>query len=1127
MRRLLGGAATAVVLAAWLGASSALAVTPGPGYRIYQIPQPTNFNAAANKLCTASGADGLNNQGEPASCNSYILEITNSGSEPTDGSPITITDTLPTGFKVDGVFARHERGLGISGQEGFLCSGAPVVQCTFPGVMDVDDSIIVEVWVEVPSLVTETVTNAISVSGGGVSAPAVASFQNTVSSTPAAPGLDSLALTADGPNGNPDSQAGDHPFGVTSVMNFATELLNSVGGKREKITELEDIFAKSVQQVKDVYVDLPPGFVGDTQEAARCTESELAAASVSQTPVGTTLCPAESQIGMVQVDTFIGPEGSDQSNFISPLYNLVPQHGYPAEFGFVLFSTAVELYATAVPTPQGYVLQVSSPGVPKGIDLSSIALTFWGVPSDPSHTLFRRAPGGYTPVESGVPPVGFLTNPVDCSAGPLTATAISDTWEDPGRRLADGSPDLSDPAWQVLHTVVYPSLTGCDLLQFSPSVEVVPETTQADTPSGLSVDLRVPQASQLPPDLVTPELRDVTVALPSGLSVSPSAGDGLQGCTPAQIGLGLSSRGSCPDGSVLGSVRIVTPLLASAIEGQVFLGTPGCDPCSNADAADGNMYHVYLEAETEGVVIKVPGTIYANTTTGQLTTTFVENPQLPFSELQVHFKGGLRASLATPQSCGTFVTSTDMTPWSSPVTPDATPSSAFNVDWNGEGGACPATIPFAPSFSAGTSNPNAGQFSPLTVTVDREDREQDLAGIQVRTPPGLLGTLTGIPLCGEPQADLGTCSAASQIGSMTVAAGPGGHPFYEKGELYLTGPYKGAPFGLSIVVPTVAGPFNLGNVVVRARVDVDPDTAALTVTTDPLPQILDGIPLRLRTANVTVDRPGFIFNPTNCAQQQIQATITGAQGAVSNVSAPFAVAGCKGLEFAPKFSVYTAGHTSRADGASLYVKLDYPKGPQSNIAHVKVELPKQLPARLTTLQKACPAATFNANPAACPPESLVGVAKATTPVLPVPLTGPAYFVSHGGEAFPNLIVVLQGYGVRIDLIGDTFISKAGITSSTFTNVPDVQVTSFELYLPEGPYSALAANGNLCKQKLRLPSAFTAQDGAQLKENTPIHVTGCAKATTSKRVRDARRARNSKTGRRARAATDHIERRNGR
>jgi hypothetical protein len=341
---------------------------------------------------------------------------------------------------------------------------------------------------------------------------------------------------------------------------------------------------------------------------------------------------------------------------------------------------------------------------------------------------------------------------------------------------------------------------------------------------------------------------------------------------------------------------------------------------------------------------------------------------------------------------------------------------------------------------------------------------------------------------------------------MTVAAGPGSHPYYQKGQVYLTGPYKGAPFGLSIVVPTHAGPFNLGNVVVRAQITVDPQTAALTVTTDPLPQILDGIPLRLRKTNVTINRPGFIFNPTDCAQLHITATVSGSQGTQAEESAPFAVSGCAGLPFAPKFSVATAGKTSRADGASLDAKLTLPAGAQSNIARVKVELPKQLPSRLPTLQHACPAATFNANPAGCPAASLIGAVQAVTPILPVKLRGPVYFVSHGGEAFPSLVAVLQGYGVRVDLVGSTFISKAGITSSTFSTVPDVPVSSFELFLPEGQFSALASNVNLCKHKqLEMPTDFTAQDGAQLKQNTPIQVTGCPKAKkTTKKTKKARR-----------------------
>ncbi len=1093
------GSISAGVLAAGmlllaLAGTPALAAAPEAGYLIESAPYPTVFTTANDSLC----------QGEfdsVVSCNSYLVTVRNSGSHPTDGSPITITDTLPAGMSAQFVHLEIQKIHEVT--EEFNCSLGNI-QCVYPEVLAPGEVLDMYVYANVPPGISGSVTNAVEVSGGGVPEPTVASFQNTVSSTPGTPGLSGFALTLTGASGARDTQAGDHPAAATTSLQFTSELTHggpvmTSNGTVGAAGEAHGKYDPS-QDVKDVVVDLPPGFVGDTQEATQCDERELEP-GVGRS--GGTECPPSSAVGTVGLNIGGSPTSGGSTFLPTPIvYNMIPEHGYPAEFGFNLAGKAIILYATAVPSSKGYVLQVSTPGIVRFLPIDGITLSFWGVPGEAANDALRGGP-------SGIKPVAFLTNPVDCQAGPLTATGISDTWQDPGRWTAEGEPDLSDPAWRVQSSTVYSSITGCNLLQFAPGVEVTPEVTEADEPSGLTVDIRVPQAPQLPPDLPTPEFKNVTVTLPSGFSISPSAGDGLQACTAEGIGLESRLPGSCPNGSTLGTVQITTPLLASPLEGQIFLGAPACDPCTNADAADGNMYNIYLEVAGSGVVVKQHGTIYANTTTGQLTTVFKEAPQLPVSDLQVHFKGGLRASLATPQTCGQYTTTTDITPWSSPITPDATPSSAFNVSYDGDGAPCPATTPFAPSFSAGTSNANAGQFSPLTLTFNREDREQDLAAIQVKTPPGLLGTLSGVPLCGEPQADLGTCPESSRIGSMTVAAGPGGHPFYEKGSLYLTGPYKGAPFGLSIVVPTVAGPFNLGNVVVRAKIEVDPNTAALTVTSDPLPQIIDGIPLRLRTANVTVDRPGFIFNPTDCAQLHIEGTLTGAQGAVAHVSAPFAVSGCKGLGFGPKFSVYTSGHTSRVNGASLYVKLDYPKGASSNISHVKVELPKQLPARLTTLQKACPAATFEANPAACTTQSLVGMARASTPVLPVPLTGPAYFVSHGGEAFPNLIVVLQGYGVRIDLIGDTFISKQGITSSTFTNVPDVQVSSFELYLPEGPNSALAANGNLCKQKLTLPADFTAQDGAQLKENTPIKVTECAKVRASKKALRARKARKAR------------------
>jgi uncharacterized repeat protein (TIGR01451 family) len=1096
-----------VVAASWAIAIpvSASGAEPAPGFRVESIPEPTNFSA--------------NDGGCEGSCDSYLIVVTNSGGRVTDGSPITVTDTLPAGVTAEAATLSGPPGQVKNTSLPCDISSPPTVTCTFEGrVLGPDEVLKVLIWIGISDSTPRTITNSIAVSGGGAK-PVLESAQNTISTAPASPGLDGFDLELNSANGGIDTQAGDHPFGITSTFDFASVITSApkhpppYGPLKEHygVEERGELYVP-VQEVKDVYVDLPVGFAGDPQDAAQCTEAQL---QIIQNETGEPECPPDSQVGVIQLDESGTIETSPNlsgGTFISGIYNIVPEHGYPAEFGFHFLNEAVIIYATVVPSSQGYVLRVYTPGILRFLALNNISLTFWGVPEDSSHNLMR--------VNQGLEPVGFLTNPTDCSAGPLSSTAFSDTWEDPGSYLPDGQPDLSDPAWVQRTTTVYPSITGCELLQFTPTLSVLPSTSQADEPTGLSVDLGVPQAPQIPPYLMTPPVKDVSVTLPSGVSLSPSAGDGLQACSEEQIGLSSTSAGSCPDGSVLGTVQITTPLLAMPLEGHVYLGTPGCGQpgqgaCSDADAADGNMFRLYIEAGGSGVVVKVPGKAFVNTSTGQITSTFAEDPQLPFSDLKVDFKGGLRAPLATPQSCGVFTTTSDFTPWSSPITPDATPSSSFNVDWNGDGGACPVVPGLDPVFSAGTSNPNAGQFSPLTITFSREDREQDLSGIQVKTPPGLLGSLTGVPLCGEPEASLGTCSSSSRIGSMTVAAGPGSHPFYAQGSLYLTGPYRGAPFGLSIVVPTVAGPFNLGNVVVRARINVDPNTAALTVTSDPLPQIIDGIPLRLRTANVTVDRPGFIFNPTNCAQQQIAATIAGAQGAQAQVSVPFAVAGCSGLPFAPKFTASTSGHTSRADGASLDAKLVYPTGASSNIAKVKVDLPRQLPSRLSTLQKACPAATFDMNPASCPKGSVVGIARATTPVLPVPLSGPAYFVSHGGEAFPNLIVVLQGYGVRIDLIGDTYISKTGVTSSTFTNVPDVQVNTFELYLPEGPGSALAANGNLCKTKLVMPTSFIAQDGAQLKQNTKITVTGCPSAKTAHKTTKAHKARRAgRTVRRA-------------
>ena len=692
--------------------------------------------------------------------------------------------------------------------------------------------------------------------------------------------------------------------------------------------------------------------------------------------------------------------------------------------------------------------------------------------------------------------------PTSCEL-PFTSTVSGDSWAAPGQPSQQISPAVSYTLPQALDS--------CNHLGFAPEISVAPDVSQASSPTGLNVKVHVPQTTELDAkNVAESSLKDTTVTLPEGLVLNPAGADGLDACSEAQIGftgvepvsgMDLFTPGLpqpfCPDASKVGTVEIETPLLPNALKGAVYLATPaplregGMNPLDSLVA----MY-IVAEDPVSGTLVKLPGKVSLDQATGRIVSTFENTPELPFENLRLHFFGGERAPLATPPHCGTYTTNASFAPWSG--NEPANPTSSFDIATGPHSAPCPnATLPFAPSLTAGMTNINAGSFSSLTTTIGREDGNQDIQAVQLHMPAGLSGALSGVKLCPEAQANAGTCGPESLIGHTIVSVGLGADPFsVTGGEVFLTEKYEGAPFGLSIVNPAVAGPFNLGKVVVRAKIEVDPHTAELTVTTGAIPHILDGIPLQIKHVNVTIDRPGFTFNPTNCNPQSVAGTVSSVEGTASLVSTPFQVTNCAALKFAPKFAVSTSGKTSKANGASLNVKLTYPNAPQgtqANIARVKVDLPKQLPSRLTTLQKACTAAQFESNPADCPAASIIGHARATTPILPVPLEGPAYFVSHGGEAFPSLIIVLQGYGVTVDLVGTTFISKAGITSSTFKTVPDVPVGTFELSLPQGKYSALTANGNLCTTKLTMPTEFLAQNGAKINQTTPINVTGCKPA----------------------------------
>jgi hypothetical protein len=1022
--------------------------------------------------------------------------------------PVRLVDRLPAGLRAVSAVANTRNSNSVQHQP-VECSvvSAQLVECSYSDKLPPYQQIEVAVGVVVGPTAATGEEGEVAVSGGG--APSThARAPIVVSGAPTPFGVESYALTPEEVGGAVDSQAGSHPFQLTTTFDLKQVLDPFVNDPLASWAATEAVPAGLG---KDLAFRLPAGLIGNPNAVARCTLAQFNGRT-EQDNVPSNLCPAGSVVGVATVGVNI--EHKMESGML-PLYNLTPGVGEPARFAFQPAGVPVIL-DTSVRTGEDYGVTVSVHNISQSIGFLSNTVTFWGVPGDPRHDGLRGsgcmnltaedpiAHGVCQPLEESSPQP-LLSLPTSCSGGPLVTSVTAASWAQP---LAPISPDAG-------HTSTMPTMDGCGRLPFASEINVTPDLLAGSTPTGLKVDVHVPQEEALNANGLSPaDVRNITVALPEGLQLNPSAADGLQSCSLSQIGFKgenptshvqefTPDEPSCPDASKVASVTLKLPILpvGQNVTGFLYLAAP-----QNFQGLPENPFSslvaMYLVAKDKvsGISVKLPGSV-ALSATGQITASFQNNPQAPFEDAEIQFFGGSRAPLATPARCTSYTTNAVFEPWSNggEINEQRHSASHFNITTGPGASPCPgATLPFAPTLSSQTSNINAGSFTPLVTTISRVDGQQALQSVTLHYPPGVSGVLAGIPLCPEAQANAGTCPEGSQIGETIVSVGVGGDPFtVTGGKVYLTEKYAGAPFGLSIVNPAKAGPFNLQEghpVVVRARVNIDPSTAALTITTGQIPAVIDGFPLQIKHVNVTITRPGFTFNPTNCNPTAITATITGAEGATAPVSVPFQVTNCAALKFEPKFSVSTSGNTSKANGASLTAKVTYPNVPQgtdANLAKVKVELPKQLPSRLTTLQKACLAKVFEANPAACPSQSVVGHARVITPVLPVPLEGPAYFVSHGGAAFPDLTIVLQGYGVTVELVGTTFIDKHGVTSSTFKTTPDVPFKTFELTLPQGPFSAVTANTNLCQATLAMPTEFTAQNGAEIHQSTPIEVTGCS------------------------------------
>jgi hypothetical protein len=1160
------------------------AAAPAPHWSITTFAAPTRFHV-----------------GDPADY--YTLIARNNGAAATDGATITLTDHLPAGITATAMEGRAES-LENAPLGSLTCEAAKptggeageAVTCNYttatsgPPTIEADETIWVRIAVSVAPGAEPCTSCQASVSGGGAP-PALTPDPTVISPEAAAFGFSRFDVEAVEANGEPDRQAGSHPYELNT--SFA---LNVAALDTEPKTESEGLYHDSpilAAAAKDIAVELPPGLVGNPNAVPRCSQAVFQSDSDVR-------CPADSQVGIITYDTAgQAVEGAPNEDAVtSAVYDVEPPAGQPAELGFQLNTVKVHIFFHLRSDGRGdYGLTAQTPEITQLKPLMLANLTIWGTPAEASHDNERSGalrPGGGSeclrPVEvksfegeehalqteietnereveaaeeqltqaeehhdskrvkalereikaleseeleaklslaelegsgaptlegcaSDAPAKPFLRMPTSCHAAPLGMPALADSWADPEAFVA-ASPEPKLEA-----------SSECEGLTFEPGLSVIPERDEPTTPSGYTVAINLPQDEE-PGSLGTPDVKSATVSLPAGIVASPSAANGLAACTKSQFARLSDSVAVCPPASQLGVVKILSPLLPSPgyIEGQLYLGEPECSPCDTEDAVSGHMIRLFLQAQGFGVTVKLEGFTSLNESTGQLSTTFTEDPQLPFAQLVITTHGGPRAPLANPSSCGAFTATSAIEPWSAPHTPTASPVGTFEI------GGCAAPR-FAPSFEAGPVNLQAGAFSPFVLTFSRTDEDQTLQSVTVQLPPGELGMVANVPRCPEPQAELGQCGPESEIGATTTSSGPGPSPFYLGGKVYLTGPYHGAPFGLSIVEPVVAGPFNLGNVVVRAAIEVNPDTSQITAVSNPLPRIVDGIPTQIKAVNVDIDRGRFMFNPSNCSPLQVHGTLTSTAGASTPVAANVEAANCANLPFHPVFEAQSSGHTSKAQGASLRVRITSAGLGQANIAKTKVALPLQLPSRESTLQKACLAATFEANPESCPEGSNVGTATVQTPVLGQPLRGPAYLVSHAGAEFPHLELVLQSEGVKIILDGKTDIKK-GITTTSFESLPDAPFTSFELNLPEGPHSALATYSpttNLCALpkvaktiresvplrshghlveadgrvvdvtksvkklvpgSLAMPTTITAESGAVVNQNTAISVQGC-------------------------------------
>jgi hypothetical protein len=1066
-------AAVGLVLAAGVALpAAASAAEASPHWTIESLPTPFDFSSVDTPGCLMD-REGFEFTVQIEVCDAYEVRVANVGAKPTAG-PVVIEDTLPTAVSVQAVqlFWTAPRNGAIGAGEDLArahCTLAPL-RCQLPASFFAAEgqtvrpgqllNLRIETTVNEPA-VPATLTNEATVSGGGAE-PASTTSQNTLLKGSPPFGLQSFLVPTVGLGGDLETQAGGHPFTLSTRLGLDTEVRS---GPEEKG------LPTSVADVRDILIDLPPGLAGSAVSTpATCTFAQLSGEGAGLEKHSG--CPDESIVGSLRTE----PEYT--TSVQSPLYNMVPPHGVAAEFGYLdVLNTAHVLAISLVPTPQGYVLRTTSPEVPQ-ITLTNIIADVFGDPA--------ARDSGREPQATDVP---TFTEPADCDGQPLITSVHLDSWQHPGTYNPDGSPNLAEPNW-VTASSEAPPVSGCNKLAglFKPTLTATPSTNQGDSPTGLEVDLKLPQQTG-PETLATPPLKKAVVTLPEGMTVNPSSANGLAGCSLAQIGVSAAgipnaAPPQCPDASKIGTVELETPALPGTLEGQIYVAKQTENPFGSLLA----LYIVVNDPKT-GVVVKLPGEIKADPSSGQLTTVIDNSPQFPFTELRTKFFAGQKAALRTPAVCAPYKVTSQMTPWSAPESgPPATPAGTFKITQGCAENA--AAEPNKPAFSAGTLNPTAGLYSPFVLKLSREDGSQELKGLNVALPPGLIGKLAGVGECSEAQIAAAksrehegggaqeqaspSCPASSEVGTVTVGAGAGLTPYYTQGHAYLAGPYKGAPLSLATITPAVAGPYDLGNVVVRTALQVDPYTTQITAVSDEIPHILHGIPLDIRSVVLNMNKPNFTLNPTSCEKKSITGSLTSVLGGSAPLTNSFQVGGCKSLGFAPHLALSLKGGTKRNKNPALTATLTYPKGNYANIASAQVTLPHSAFLDQAHIGTVCTRVQFAAH--ACPAGSVYGKAIAYSPLLDKPLSGPVYLRSSSNK-LPDLVADLNGQ-IEVTLDGKIDTGKGGGIRNTFTAVPDAPVSKFVLSLEGGKQGLLVNSENLCgpKAKTHAIADFTGQNG---------------------------------------------------